>query len=217
MDLTQLNGEIDDESLKEELETCRNSLADSQKENGRHTVFNYGMETLGAHTLSQKLDTVSESLVFVTKMNVAFGFMLNNLEDGTSRYYHAYENIAFMKRSKFGTNNEDLVKNKSVFVKTDVFVACTKLCANKMWKFHKVRTAIVFAAPVREVFLDCRDAVTSVPLTKNNSAIYLTYAENKKNRTKTIYVYLEPSLSFRKEVAILKKLQSCSIVSQTEL
>ena len=49
-----------------------------------------------------------------------------------------------------------------------------------MWKFHKVRKVLVFVTLFGEVSLDCRDAVMSVPLTKNHSAICLTYAENRK-------------------------------------
>ena len=60
-------------------------------ENGRHQVFNFGMDILEANTLSQKLDTVFEKLKCAEKLKVAFGFVLKNVEDGTRRYYYGHE------------------------------------------------------------------------------------------------------------------------------
>ena len=48
------------------------------------------MDILDAHTSSQKLDTVFEKLKCAAKMNVAFGFVLKNIEDGSCRYYYAH-------------------------------------------------------------------------------------------------------------------------------
>ena len=60
--VTRLVGENDDESLKEELETCKHFLVNSDMEKWRHRVFNFAIDILDAHTLSQKLDTVFEKL-----------------------------------------------------------------------------------------------------------------------------------------------------------
>ena len=50
------------------------------------------MEILIAHILSQELDTVVEKLKGAEKLRIAFGFVLNNVENGTGRYYYAHEN-----------------------------------------------------------------------------------------------------------------------------
>ena len=100
MDVTKLVGPIDDESLKEELQTCTHFLVDSELENGRHIVVIFAMEILDAHILSQKLDTVFEKLKCAAKWNVAFGFVLKNVEEGTCRYNYAHENNTEMERSK---------------------------------------------------------------------------------------------------------------------
>ena len=44
------------------------------------------MNILDAHTLSQKLDTVFDKLKCVAKLNVPFGFVLTNVEEGIRRF-----------------------------------------------------------------------------------------------------------------------------------
>ena len=61
MDVAELVGQIDNGSLKEELQTCTHFPVDSWMENARHRVFNFGMEVLDAHTLSQKQTQSSTS------------------------------------------------------------------------------------------------------------------------------------------------------------
>ena len=63
-------------------------------------VFIFAMNILHAHTLSQKLDTVFDKLKCAAKLNVAFGFVLKNVDDGTCRYFYAHEKNTLMERSK---------------------------------------------------------------------------------------------------------------------
>ena len=100
VDETQLVEGIDGESLREEVETCRDLPVDSEMENSRHWVFNFAMETSDAHILSQKLDTVFEELKCAAKITVAFGFVLKNVENGTCRYHYAHKNNIFKELSK---------------------------------------------------------------------------------------------------------------------
>ena len=89
---------IDIESLKEELQTWKRFLVDSEVKNGRHRVFSFAMEKLDAHTLSPKLDTVFEKLNCAAKLDVAFGFVPQNVEDGSCRYYYAHKNETLMEQ-----------------------------------------------------------------------------------------------------------------------
>ena len=75
--------DVDDKSLKEEMEKCKYFLADSERENGRHRVYNFGTDTLDRNYLWQKLDVVFDSLKCAAKLNVAFGFVLKNVEDAS--------------------------------------------------------------------------------------------------------------------------------------
>ena len=46
VDVPHVIGDVSDNSLKEDLETCRHFLVDSEMENGRHSVYNFVMDTL---------------------------------------------------------------------------------------------------------------------------------------------------------------------------
>ena len=46
VDVAQLMGDVDDNSLKEELETSKHFLVDSEMGNRRHRVYNFAMDTL---------------------------------------------------------------------------------------------------------------------------------------------------------------------------
>ena len=83
--VTLLAGQIDDGSLTVELETCKHFLEDSKTQGGKHRLLNFVREKLDTHTLSQKLNTDFEKLKFAGKLNVAFGFVLNNVEYGSLR------------------------------------------------------------------------------------------------------------------------------------
>ena len=52
-------------------------------ENGKHRVHNFTMENLDLKYLLENLEVVFDSLICAAKMNVAFGFVFNNEEDGS--------------------------------------------------------------------------------------------------------------------------------------
>ena len=56
IDGTQIMGPIDDNSLKEELETCKHFLVESNMQIGRHRVFDFAMDTLDQKILLEKLE-----------------------------------------------------------------------------------------------------------------------------------------------------------------
>ena len=91
---------VDDKNLKDELETCEHILADSRVEKERHRVFNFPMNTLDSSFPVGKLDLIFDKLNCTTKVNVAFGFVLKNVEDGSCRLYYEHEFNTFLERSK---------------------------------------------------------------------------------------------------------------------
>ena len=48
--------DVDDQSLREELESCKHILTDNEIENGRHRVFNFVMSSFDITLLNDKLD-----------------------------------------------------------------------------------------------------------------------------------------------------------------
>ena len=70
--------------------------------------------------METKLDRVVGMFKCAASLNVAYGFALKNVEDGTCRYYYAHKSNTLMKRSKLVATKEGLVKNKNVFNNSDV-------------------------------------------------------------------------------------------------
>ena len=83
-------GSVDDQSLRQELESCKHFLTDTEMENGRHRVFNFVMSSFDMSLLNDKLDYVFKELKCAAKVNFAFGFVLKNIEDGMCRYFYAH-------------------------------------------------------------------------------------------------------------------------------
>ena len=81
VDVTLLVGEIDEESLKEELETCKLFFVESEMGNGGHGVLSFAMEIMDAHTLSKTLHTFFENLKCATELIAAFDFVLRSAEN----------------------------------------------------------------------------------------------------------------------------------------
>ena len=107
--MSQLVGKFDYDSLKEGLQPCKHFLLDSETRNGGQRVFSFARDKLEAHTLSRKLNIVYEKLTCALMLNVAFVFVLKNLEDGTCQNCYAHENSILMAQSM-------IVSTKIVFV-----------------------------------------------------------------------------------------------------
>ena len=78
-------GDVEDHRLKEELPSCQHFLVDSELERARHKVFSYAIENLKAEVVDEKLDHFYNNLKRAAKVNLAFGFILGNIEDGGFR------------------------------------------------------------------------------------------------------------------------------------
>ena len=99
INVEELVGDVDDQSLREELETCKHFLSGTEVENGRHRVFNFAMSSFDLSLLNDKLDYIFKELKSAAKVNIAFGFVLKDIEDGMCRYFYAHENNSIMEKS----------------------------------------------------------------------------------------------------------------------
>ena len=126
IDVEDLVGDVDDQSLREELQSCRLFLVDSELQKGRHSVFNFVVNNLTVQVFEEKLDRVLDNLKCVAKLNLALGFILKNIEDGKFRYFYAHENNTLLEQSKLVSNKDDMAKLKEILKKTDVIESCTK-------------------------------------------------------------------------------------------
>ena len=74
--------QVGDVNLTEELRSFQQFLVDSQLEWARYKLFIYAKENLSTTIVDEKLDHFLNNLNCPEELNLAFGFILKNLEDG---------------------------------------------------------------------------------------------------------------------------------------
>ena len=126
IDVEDIMGDVDDQTLREELQSCRHFLVDSEIQKGRHSVFNFAVINLTAQVIEEKLDRVLDRLKWLAKLILALGFILKNIEDGKFRYFYVHENNTLLEQSKLVSNKDAMTKLKEILKKTDVIESCTK-------------------------------------------------------------------------------------------
>ena len=158
------------------------------------------------------MDLVPDKLKCVAKLNLALGFILENIGDGKFRYFYAHENNTLLELSKLVSNKDDVAKLKEILKKTDVIESCTKEWSNTKWRFSKLTNLTIFAALLRDIPMDCKDAVLPESLLQNHTVNCLTFEKIQENLTMTIFVSSEHLLSTCMEMRDpRKKHQSYSI------
>ena len=180
MDVEQIVGDVEDHKLREELRSCQHFLVDSELENARHKVFNYAVETLNETVVNEKLDHFFNKLKCAAKANLAFGFILKNIEDAGFRYFYAQENNTLLDRSKLVCTHDNLAKLKNFLNKTDVIEFCSRERMHTKWRFYKVTNLTVFAALLKDVPMGCKNAVLPEPLLKTHRINCPTYEEHTR-------------------------------------
>ena len=126
VDVEHIVGDVEDHRLKEELHSCQHFLLDSLPERTRHKVFNYAVETLNETIVNEKLDHFFNSWKCAATVNLAFGFILKNIEYGGFRYFYAYENNTLLDQSKLVCTHDDLAMLKDFLNQTDVKESCSR-------------------------------------------------------------------------------------------
>ena len=152
------------QSLREELESCKHFLRDTEMENGRQRVFNFAMSFFDISLLNDKPDYVFKELKCAAEVNLAFGFVLKNIEDGMCRYFYAHENNTIIERAKLVCTQADMTNLKDRMQKMDIVDICTRERANTKWKFYKLTNLAIFAPLLKDVAMGCEDTVLPEPL-----------------------------------------------------
>ena len=173
-------GDVDDQSLREELGSCKHFLADTEIENARHRVFNFAMSSFDMSLLNDKLDYVFKKLKCAAKVNLAFGCVLKNVENGSCRYFYAHENNTVMERSKLVCTQADMTNLKYRMQKMHIVDICTRERSNTECKFYKLTNLTIFASLPKDVPMGCKDTVLPEPLLKNHNVNFLTFERNTR-------------------------------------
>ena len=187
-------GDVEDHRLREELRFCQQFSVDSELERSIHKVFNYSVETLNETIVSEKIDHFFNNLKCAAKVNLAFGFILKNIEDGGFRYLYAHENSTLLDRSKLVCTHDDLAKLKDFLNQTDVIKSCSQERMNTKWRFYKLTILTVFAVLLKDVPRGCKDAVLPESLLKNGTINCLTFEENTRQPCNdNLYLFRAPA------------------------
>ena len=189
MDLKHIVGDVEDQSLREELRSCQHFLVDSELERARHKVFNYAVDTFNKTIVNEKLDRFFNNLKCAAKVNLAFGFILKNIEDGGFRYFYAHENNTLPDRSKLVCTHDDLAQLKNFLNKTDVVESCSRDKMNTNWKFYMLTNLTVFAALLKDVPMGCHDTVLPEPPLRNGTINCLILKKKQDNQITTTCVF----------------------------
>ena len=97
VDVTQVMGDVNDNSLNEELETWKHFLKNSEIENGRHRVYNFAEEVPDPKYMLEKLDVVFDGLKGAANLNVAFGFVLKNKKIGVVGFIMQTKTLHYLR------------------------------------------------------------------------------------------------------------------------
>ena len=195
IDVEDIVGDVDDQRLREELQSCKHFLVDSEIQKGSHSVFNFAVNNLTAQVIEEKLDRVLDKLKCVAKLNLALGFILKNIEDGKFRYFYAHENNTLLEQSKLVSNKDDMAKLKEILKKTDVIESCTKERSNTKSRFFKLTNLTLFAALLRDIPMGCKDSILPESLLENHTVNCLTYEQNTKKPYKdNLCLFRAPAL-----------------------
>ena len=149
-------------------------------ENGRHRVFNFAMSSFDMSLLNNKLDYVFKELKCAAKVNLAFGFVLKNIEDAICRYFYAHENKTVIERSKLLCSPGNITNLNEKLQKMDFIDLCPRERANTEWRSYKLTKLTVFAALLKDVPMDCKDTVLPEPLSKNHNVYCFTFDRNRR-------------------------------------
>ena len=180
MDVENIAGDVDDQSLREELESCKHFFTDAEMENGRHRVFNFAKSSFDMCLLNDRLDYVFKELKCASKVKLAFGFVLKKIEDGLCRYFYAHENNTIMERAKLVCTPADMTSLKNRMQKVDIVDVCTRERANTKLTFYKLTNLTVFDSLLKDVPMGCRGTVLPEPLLKNHNVNCLTYERSTR-------------------------------------
>ena len=146
------------------------------------------MSSFDVSLLNDKMDYVFKEMKCGAKVNLAFGFVLNNIEDGMCRYFYAHENNTIMESSKLLCTQADMANLKDRIKKMDILHMCTRERAITKWKIYKPTNLTVFASLLNDVPMGCKHTVLLEPLLKNHKMNCLFLRKIRYNPTMTISV-----------------------------
>ena len=151
--------DIDDVELKDEFKSSNLFFVDSELGKGRHCNFKFIMSYFNNSFLNEKVDHVFNQPNCAAKNNLAFRFVLENIEDRTCRYFYALENNLVMESSKPVCTQHDIVNLKKNCRKWILLIFSLGKKLRLNGNFCKLITVTVFASILKDRPMGCKDTV----------------------------------------------------------
>ena len=180
VNLDAFMGDYDDQALRQELTACQHFLVDSEFVRGRQHVFNFASTNVTPKFLREKIQQVFESLLCAAKVNLALGFVLRNVEDGSYRFFYAHENSLLLERSLLIANKEDMTEFQQRLDDLNIVELSTRERSSTKWKLLFTTNVTIFAALLKSVPVGCKDILLPPNLVKRSDVNCLTYKSNKE-------------------------------------
>ena len=117
------------------------------------------MNYLNGKIVNKTLNHFFRNLKCAAKMNLAFGFTLEDIADRKIRYFFAHENNSLLDLSTLVCTNNDRVKQKEFLNKTNLSESCSREKMNTKWKIYELTNLSVIAASLKNVPMGCNYAV----------------------------------------------------------
>ena len=117
--------------------------------------------------INEKLDEVFTKLKCAAKVNLALGFILQNVGTNNYRFYYPYENNLLLDRAFLLSNRNDLLNIQNEIEKLDLIETCTQERQNLKWRFTVITNVTVFAALLTNIPMGCTDTPLPEPLLRN--------------------------------------------------
>ena len=97
-------------------------------------MYNFRIQDLNLNQLREQLMAMFQSQVTRFKINVSFGFILRNTENGELHYYHSSHNLGYMLEAPHViSNEEDFETFLEAIIEEDILEWARKQQPNTKW------------------------------------------------------------------------------------
>ena len=176
VNLVAFMSDYDDQALRQELTACQHFLVDSEFVRGRQHVT----PNVTPKFLREKIQKVFESLHCAAKVNLALGFVLRNVEDGSYRFLSEHENSSLLERSLLIANKEIVTEFQQRLDDLDIVELSTRERSSTKWKLLLTTNVTFFAALLKSVPVGCKDSSLPPTLVKRSDVNCRSYTSNKE-------------------------------------
>ena len=171
----------EDPNLLKEIETVKHFLTDEKFESSNKTVYNFRMKEFSITFLKDKMRFIYDELHCSVKINLAFGFVLQNIQDdSTFQYFYPANNNTVFETPKVLSDERDLHKILNSLEKNDLFEDLVRQRPDTKWKLHCLINVTFFLYHLTDIPLGCHQVQLPSILIQNR--LVKCFVSDSRNR-----------------------------------